>query len=176
LVSSATGLETLREAFEELDNVKRRFTLTNEVKGIKFIDDYAHHPKEVLATLAAAKQVAEANKGKVFAIFQPHRYTRLESLFDEFVHCFKDADILYIADVYSANEEPIAGINKEALVQAIKKAYQGKAITALKSWKDLPDLIKSSCKENDLVLFLGAGDITTWAYEVPVLISNTSVV
>jgi UDP-N-acetylmuramate--alanine ligase len=164
------NLDCLKEAFGEFDNVKRRFTLTNEVDGIKFIDDYAHHPREIKATLAAAKQVVSATKGKVFVIFQPHKYTRLNNLFNEFVHCFKDADIVYIADVYSANEEPIVGANKESLAKSIRELYKDKKTQPLKSWEDLPDIIKESCKTNDIVLFLGAGDITKWAYKVPLLL------
>jgi UDP-N-acetylmuramate--alanine ligase len=165
-------LECLRDAFEEFDNVKRRFTLTNEINGVKFIDDYAHHPREVQATMASARQIVSENGGRIFAIFQPHRYSRLESLFEEFVHCFKDADVLYVADVYSANEDPIEGIDKKSLVQAIKQSYNKKEAHELNEWKDLPKLIQSYCKKNDVVLFLGAGDITQWAYEIPAIISK----
>lgn len=165
-------IDRMKEAFAKFDNVKRRFTLTGEVNGIKFIDDYAHHPREIQATLASAKQLVSETKGKLFIIFQPHRYSRLRDLFDDFVHCFKDADIIYIAEVYSANEKPIKGVNKESLAKAMKKVYKGKEINTLKSWQALPKMIQTSCKKDDVVLFLGAGDITTWAYEVPLMISS----
>jgi len=164
------NLDCLKEAFEQFDNVKRRFTLTGEVNGIKFIDDYAHHPREILATLATAKQIVSTSKGRVFVVFQPHRYSRLQNLFDEFVHCFKDADVVYISDVYAASEEPIVGANKESLVRSIKEHYKDKETKALRSWKDLPNIIKDSCETDDVVLFLGAGDVTNWAYKVPTLL------
>ena len=164
------NLDCLKEAFAQFNNVKRRFTLTNEVNGIKFIDDYAHHPREIQATLSTAKQIISETKGKIFVIFQPHRYSRTYSLFDEFIHCFEDADVLYIADICSANEDPIVGVTKEHLVQAIKKIYKDKEVQPLKSQEHLPDIIKKSCKANDIVLFLGAGNITDWAYNVPLLL------
>ncbi|NRA74021.1 MAG: UDP-N-acetylmuramate--L-alanine ligase [Rickettsiales bacterium] len=161
------NLEVLKDAFAQFDNVKRRFTLTGEVNGVRFIDDYAHHPREIEATLSSAKQMVSDSKGKVFAIFQPHRYSRTRNLFDDFIHCFKDADILYIADIYAASEDPIEGISKESLVEAIKQSYPDKQIQSLPAHDKLPDLIKKFCNDGDMVLFLGAGSITEWAYNVP---------
>jgi len=166
------NLDCVKAAFEIFDNVKRRFTLTNEVNGIKFIDDYAHHPSEIQATLISARQVVSENNGRVFVVFQPHRPSRVHSLWDEFIHCFKDADVLYVADVYSASEQPIEGISKEFLAKTIKKNYKNKEVQTLNSWEELPKIIKVSCKANDIVLFLGAGDITDWAYNVPLQLNK----
>lgn len=100
--------------------VKRRFTLTGEANGVQVFDDYGHHPVEIKAVLAAAR---EACKGRIIAVHQPHRYSRLSSLFDDFAHCFNDADTIILAPVYAAGEDPIEGASSEALVSAIKAAY-----------------------------------------------------
>lgn len=168
--------ERLKAALQSFGNVKRRFTLTQEVNGIKFIDDYSHHPSEIIAAINIAKQVVSGTGGKIMAIFQPHRYTRVQSLFKEFTKCFNDADIVYISDIYSAQEAPIPGITSEALASAMKKLYKRKHIATFISWEILPVEIKKQCKKNDLVLFLGAGNITEWAYKVPQIVAgNTDV-
>jgi UDP-N-acetylmuramate--alanine ligase len=147
--------------------VKRRFTITGQECGITFIDDYAHHPEEIMATLSAARTVLSNTGGKLFVVFQPHKYSRLNSLFDRFVNSFSDADMLYIADVYAASEKPIDGINNKVLVKTIQDRRKHNDVSVLDSPSILPELIKSRCKENDIVMFMGAGDITQWAYEVP---------
>lgn len=162
----------LMAALQEFKNVKRRFTLTNEVNGIKFIDDYAHHPSEIAATMRMAKQIVSGTGGKVVAVFQPHRYTRVQSLFKEFTTCFADADELFVADIYSAQEQPIPGITSEILAKEIKNLHQEKQVENFSSWEALPEIIKNRCNSNDLVIFLGAGNITEWAYKIPQLIMN----
>ncbi len=152
--------------FNSFDGVKRRFTLTGEYNGAKFIDDYAHHPEEIKVTLKTAKSVANLNNGKVIAIFQPHRYSRFQSLFSDFVHCFGESDILYIADVYGAGEEVIADLNKELLLNVINQSKAHSDARLLMSPDDLPEIIKKDAKPNDIVIFLGAGNITYWANDI----------
>lgn len=152
--------------FNSFNGVKRRFTLTGEYNGAKFIDDYAHHPEEIKVTLKTAQSVAKLNNGKVIAIFQPHRYSRLQNLFSEFVHCFSDSDILYIADVYSAGEAVIEELNKELLLNVIKQSKAHSDARLLMSPDDLPEIIKNDAKPNDIVIFLGAGNITYWANDI----------
>lgn len=154
------------DGLREFEGVKRRFTLTGEVNGIRFIDDYAHHPEEIKATLATAKQVVSEG-GKIIAVFQPHRYSRLQSLFKEFTECFDKSDIVYIADVYASSEVPIANIDKENLAEAMKKSGAHRDVRLLASPEELPSIIKEHGRPNDLVVFLGAGNITTWANELP---------
>lgn len=147
--------------------VKRRFTITGKERGITFVDDYAHHPEEIIATLSAAKNVLSASGGRLFVVFQPHKYSRLKDLFDRFVISFADADMLYIADVYAASEKPIDGLNNKFLVRTIKEKKAHHDVNVLDSSENLPEIIRNRCKENDIVMFLGAGDITQWAYEMP---------
>jgi len=159
--------EVICNGFSEFNGVKRRFTKVGVVKGVTIVDDYAHHPAEVKATLETARQATNVKKGKIIAVFQPHRYTRLRDLFKEFSQAFWQADKLYISDVYSAQEAPIPGVNKEELVQAIKKQKSNFPVLSLNSKDDLVEIIKKDCKKNDILLFMGAGDITKWAYELP---------
>ena len=159
--------EDLIKGIASYTGVKRRFTITGKERGITFVDDYAHHPEEIIATLRAAKNVVAATGGKLFVIFQPHKYTRLRDLFDRFVKSFSDSDILYIADVYAASEKPIDGFDNQTLVRTIKERKAHNDVNVLNSSGLLPEIIRKRCKENDIVMFLGAGDITEWAYEVP---------
>lgn len=159
-------IQAIIDGLGEFEGVKRRFTLTGEVSGVRFIDDYAHHPQEIKATLATAKQVV-VNGGKIIAVFQPHRFTRLQSLFKEFTECFDNSDMLYIADVYASSEQPIEGVDKEHLAEAMKKGGIHKNVFLLNSPEDLPSIVRENCKPNDLMIFLGAGSITTWANELP---------
>lgn len=158
--------EHIIQGFANFHGVKRRFTLTGEYNGAKIIDDYAHHPEEVKVTLQTARSVADQNNGRVIAIFQPHRYTRLQTLFNEFVHSFGDSDILYIADVYSAGEAPIEQLGKELLVNAIKQSNAHPDPRILVSSDDLVDIIRNEAKPNDIVIFMGAGTITYWANDI----------
>ncbi len=157
---------TIKEALFGFQGVKRRFTRTGEAGGVLVIDDYGHHPVEIAATLKAAREFAEPRKGRVIAVAQPHRYTRLHNLFQEFAGCFHNADHVLIADVYTAGEDPIAGADRDHLVQAIRDAGH-KSVQALPSPEALPEMIHALAQPNDLVVCLGAGNITAWAYALP---------
>jgi UDP-N-acetylmuramate--alanine ligase len=143
--------------------VKRRFTLTGEWNGVKIFDDYGHHPVEIKAVLKAAR---EACKGRIIAVHQPHRYTRLSSLFEEFAACFNDADSIFLAPVYSAGEEPIEGADSEALVSRIKAGGHRDA-RYLPSPEHLAPMVAEIARPGDFVVLLGAGSITYWAAALP---------
>ncbi|MEM7197069.1 MAG: UDP-N-acetylmuramate--L-alanine ligase [Pseudomonadota bacterium] len=164
-VGSKLGLryETMIEALQSFSGVKRRFTLCDEVDGVRIIDDYAHHPVEIQGVLSAARLIAD---GHVIVIAQPHRYSRLADLFDEFAVCFHNADQLWIADVYAAGEEPVQDINAQSLVAAIA-ATGHQDVRYLPSPDKLAEIIKAGTKPGDLVVFLGAGSITKWANALP---------
>lgn len=157
-------------ALAKFSGVKRRFTTTGIVNGVTVIDDYGHHPVEIAAVLRAGRDAIAGSKakntGRIIALMQPHRYTRLSTLFDEFCGCFTLADEVIIADVYSAGEEPIAGVNKEALASCIRKSGKDKVHT-LGAPADLAPLIASIAKPGDFVICLGAGTITQWAHALP---------
>jgi UDP-N-acetylmuramate--alanine ligase len=154
---------TIRKAIASFGGVKRRFTRTGEWNGATIIDDYGHHPVEIAAVLSAARA---ATKGHVIAVVQPHRYTRLQSLFDSFALCFNDADIVIVADVYPAGEAPIAGVDKQALAAAID-AHGHRHAIALPSPDKLADVIHEIAKPGDMVVCLGAGSVSQWAYALP---------
>jgi UDP-N-acetylmuramate--alanine ligase len=154
---------TFRRSLETFQGVKRRFTKTGAVNGITIIDDYGHHPVEIAAVLKAARQ---ACKGKVIAVMQPHRYTRLRDLFEEFCTCFNDADKVVISDVYSAGEAPIEGIDRQRLVDGIR-ARGHRNVKNLENPEDLPRLIADIAAPDDYVICLGAGSITQWANALP---------
>jgi UDP-N-acetylmuramate--alanine ligase len=151
--------DQLRLGLGRFEGVKRRFTKVGEWNGIRIIDDYGHHPVEIAAVLQAARQVAS---GRVIAVVQPHRYTRLQSLFEDFCRCFNDADIVAVADVYAAGEAPIEGFNADTLVQGIKDHGHRRALKLIGP-DALPDLLKAEAQPGDLFVCLGAGDITAWA-------------
>jgi UDP-N-acetylmuramate--alanine ligase len=155
--------DQIREGLRTFEGVKRRFTTTGTANGIQVVDDYGHHPVEIAAVLRAARQVS---KGKVVAVVQPHRYTRLRDLFAEFSACFNDADTVIVADVYTAGEQPIEGIDKNALVEGLRRHGHRRAVP-LDSPEALAALVAEEAKSGDLVVCLGAGDITTWAYALP---------
>lgn len=158
------------DAFAKFTGVKRRFTKTGDIDNVTIIDDYAHHPEEIKATLRTARQVTKLNdNAKIIAIVQPHRYSRVENLFSEFVHCFEDADIVLISDIYSAGEDPIEGINKEVLISSLRQNYKNKKILSLDSVENLPQTLSELTKSGDIVVFMGAGTSTKWAYELPQL-------
>jgi UDP-N-acetylmuramate--alanine ligase len=159
--------EVICNGFKEFKGVKRRFTKTGEVCGITVIDDYAHHPKEIIATLKTAKIITGQTGGKIITVVQPHRYSRVSSLFSEFAHCFEDTDVLIMADIYGAGEEQIAGINKEVLITSIKQLGYCHDVRALDHPESLAELITTIAKPNDIVLCLGAGNITAWAAILP---------
>lgn len=156
----------LRQGLAVFQGVKRRFTKTGEVNGVTIIDDYGHHPVEIAAVLAAARTGVEQTGGKIHAIMQPHRYSRLNDLFEDFSTCFNDADSVMIADVYAAGETPIDNINGETLAAAVKK-HGHNDVRYLKSSDNIVNNLKDKIKPNDMIVFLGAGDITKWAYALP---------
>jgi UDP-N-acetylmuramate--alanine ligase len=156
-------IETIRKALAGFGGVKRRFTRTGEWNGVLIFDDYGHHPVEIAAVLRAARA---STTHKVIAIMQPHRYTRLSSLFEQFASCFNDADIVIVADVYPAGESPIAGVTADALVAAIKTHGHRYAL-ALGSPDRIASLVRELGAPGDYVVFLGAGNITQWAYALP---------
>lgn len=164
--------ETIRDALAGFTGVKRRFTKTGEVNGITVIDDYGHHPVEVSAVLQAARSMLDVEKGgRVIAVFQPHRYSRISDLFDDFCTCFNDADSVLISDVYSAGEAPIKGAEGDDLVMGLKKAGH-KNVLKLESEHDLSRMIQELAKPGDMVICLGAGSITKWAYALPVQLAE----
>ena len=160
------SLPVMKKALQEFGGVKRRFTQTGEVNGIRIIDDYGHHPCEISAVLSSARQSLENTDNKVIAVMQPHRYSRLESLFDQFCTCFNDADIVYISDVFSAGEEAIEGASKDSLVHGIAQ-HGHRDVNALSESHDLAGIIAGRASPGDFVICLGAGDITRWAAELP---------
>jgi len=153
----------IRKALREFGGVKRRFTRTGEWNGAQIFDDYGHHPVEIAAVLKAARA---ATKNQVIAIVQPHRYSRLQSLFDQFATCFNDADAVIVADVYPAGEAPIAGIDRDHLVSAIR-AHGHRQVTALETPQQLAPMVRELARPGDYVVCLGAGNITQWAYALP---------
>ena len=168
----------IRQAVSKFTGVKRRFTKTGEVGGVTIIDDYGHHPVEIKAVLSAARLACPKNQagenegggdgaGRVIAVAQPHRYTRLRDLMADFAECFDDADELILADVYAAGEEPIAGVTSDVLIQTIKKLRPQFSVTKLARPEDLPKLIAARAKSGDYVVCLGAGSITYWAQDLP---------
>ena len=164
-VANRLGIEeeAIRKGLAGFAGVKRRFTLTGEWNGIQVFDDYGHHPVEIRAVLKAAR---EACKGRIIAVHQPHRYSRLSSLFEEFTHCFNDADAIFIAPVYAAGEEPIEGADAPSLVSALKAAGHRDA-RFLAGAPDLANAIAAIAKPGDFVICLGAGNITQWAHALP---------
>ena len=161
------GAQVIRKALKNFEGVKRRFTRVGQYNGAHIVDDYAHHPEEVKATLNTARSVVKSNgKGKIVAIFQPHRYTRLHDLFEQFTHCFNEADMLYIADVYAAGEDKIEGYCHTSLVKATKKAHPEFNVNVLSSPDQLEQIVKDSAKDGDIILMMGAGSITYWAADL----------
>ncbi|HEV7809420.1 MAG TPA: UDP-N-acetylmuramate--L-alanine ligase, partial [Candidatus Limnocylindrales bacterium] len=160
-VAAELGIDdgTIARGFEKFDGVKRRFTRVGEIDGAAIIDDYGHHPTEIRAVLSAARESAE---GRVIAVVQPHRYTRLRDLMEEFQGAFNDADIVYVTPVYPAGEEPIEGVDSEALAEGLRQ----RGHRAVKAVADLDDLclsLRDLAAKGDMVICLGAGDITRWA-------------
>ncbi len=153
----------LRSALAGFAGVKRRFTRTGEAHGVGVIDDYGHHPVEIAAVLRAARS---ATTGRVIAVVQPHRYSRLQSLFNEFCTCFNDAETVVVADVYAAGEAPIDGIDRDALIYGLQD-HGHRHVLALSEPAALPSLLCGIVNPGDLVVCLGAGNITAWAHALP---------
>jgi UDP-N-acetylmuramate--alanine ligase len=164
-VSQEMGMSEaqVRQALSSFAGVKRRFTKTGEVDGVSVIDDYGHHPVEITAVLKAARW---AGRGKVIAVVQPHRYSRLAKLFEDFCTCFNDADQVIVADVYPAGEEPIEGADRDSLVEGLR-AHGHRQVQALDSPDQLARVVRETARSGDLVVCLGAGSITNWAQALP---------
>jgi UDP-N-acetylmuramate--alanine ligase len=169
LAAIAVGIEmdidegTIRSALAGFKGVKRRFTRVGEVNGIQIVDDYGHHPVEIAAVLKAARQ---AGARDVIAVVQPHRYSRLQSLFEEFCQCMNDAGTVIIADVYAAGEAPIPGFDRDSLVDGLR-SHGHRSVVPLPSPDNLAEMINAIAKPGDYVICLGAGNITSWAHGLP---------
>jgi UDP-N-acetylmuramate--alanine ligase len=155
--------DEIREALAGFAGVNRRFTKVAEVNGVTIIDDYGHHPVEIAAVLKAARQ---ATKGRIIAVHQPHRYTRLSNLFEEFCSCFNEADVVAIAEVYAAGEDPIPGASRDDLVAGLI-AHGHRHARALQDEGELARLVKEQARPGDMVVCLGAGTISSWANALP---------
>ena len=153
----------IRDALAKFGGVGRRFTRVGEVNGVTIIDDYGHHPVEIAAVLKAARQ---ATKGRVIAVHQPHRYSRLSNLFEDFCTCFNEADVVAIADVYSAGEDPIPGASRDDLVAGLI-AHGHRHARAIMDEADLARLVREQARPGDMVVCLGAGTISAWANGLP---------
>lgn len=155
--------EGIRKGLSAFSGVKRRFTMVGEWNGVRIVDDYGHHPVEIAAVLKAAREVCD---GRVIAVAQPHRFTRLRDLFGDFSTCFNEAEIVAISDVYPAGEAPIAGIDSTALVASIT-AHGHRRAVRLGSLEGLSEFVRAQAQPGDVVVCLGAGDITTFANALP---------
>jgi UDP-N-acetylmuramate--alanine ligase len=153
----------IRQALGNFSGVRRRFTRTGAWNGVTVIDDYGHHPVEIAAVLKAAR---ESTKGQVIAVVQPHRYTRLAALFEQFCSAFNDADAVIVAHVYSAGEAPIDGADRDALVQGLRM-HGHRHVVPLDSPERLASMVAGMAQSGDYVVCLGAGSITQWAYALP---------
>jgi len=156
--------DAIRKGLASFGGVKRRFTTVGTWKGVRIVDDYGHHPVEIAAVLKAARAVVGA--GKVIAVVQPHRYTRLRDLMADFSSGFNDADTVIVADVYSAGEPPIKGIDKDHLVEGLRR-FGHRRVIPLPGPQALAGIVAKEAVAGDVVVLLGAGDITTWAYALP---------
>ncbi|GAB4261188.1 MAG: UDP-N-acetylmuramate--L-alanine ligase [Pararhodobacter sp.] len=157
--------EQIRAALAGFQGVGRRFTHVGEAGGITVIDDYGHHPVEIAAVIRAARQ-SLGGQGRVIAVHQPHRYTRLSNLFDQFTTCFDGADGVAIAEVYAAGEDPIPGADRDSLVAAIR-AHGHPSVHALTTEEDLTTFVRAKARPGDMVVCLGAGTISAWAQRLP---------
>lgn len=155
--------EDIRKGLLSFGGVKRRFTHTGSWNGVEVFDDYGHHPVEIRAVLAAAR---DACKGRVIAIAQPHRFTRLRDLFDDFAACFNDADLVGIVPVYPAGEDPIEGVSSETLVEKIRAGGHRDA-RLLENQAAIAPFVRENARPGDFVVLLGAGNISAWAYALP---------
>ena len=168
LAAITVGLEmeiddqTLKEGLAAFRGVKRRFTIIGQVNGITIIDDYAHHPVEIAATLNAAKSM---QKGKIIAVCQPHRYSRVADLFEEFCLCLNDANTVIISDIYPAGEPPLEGIHRDSLIAGLR-ARGHRAVLPLDDRDTLVTLVEDIATPGDMVVCMGAGDITQWAHHL----------
>ncbi len=164
-VAQRLGISTdaIRKGISSFGGVKRRFTFVGDWNGVSVYDDYGHHPVEIKAVLRAAR---EACQGRIIAVHQPHRYSRVASLFEDFAGCFNDADTIMIAPIYAAGEDPIEGVSAEELVSRIKSAGHRDA-RFVSGPADIAPVVAALAKPGDFVVMLGAGNITSWAAALP---------
>jgi UDP-N-acetylmuramate--alanine ligase len=162
-IEAGVSDDVIRSAFASFSGVKRRFSRAGIWKGVAVYDDYAHHPVEIAAVLRAARM---AGNGRILAVLQPHRYTRLQALFNEFSACLDDADIVVVTPVYSAGEVPIPGIDRDELASSLRRHGHPQVVT-VDDEQGLVDAIASVAKSGDLVVGLGAGTITDWINALP---------
>jgi UDP-N-acetylmuramate--alanine ligase len=169
-IAQEMGVEpdVLKRALMNFSGVKRRFTRTGVVNDVTIVDDYGHHPVEIAAVLAAARTSTRRN---VIAVVQPHRYSRVSDLFDEFCTCFNDADTVIVADIYAAGEAPMPGIDRDALVDGIR-ARGHRHVVPLEDADSLASLVADLAKPDDFVICLGAGNITAWANDLPAALTT----
>ena len=164
----------IREALANFKGVNRRFTKVGDVGGVAIIDDYGHHPVEIAAVLKAARQAVSDYEGaRVIAVHQPHRYTRLSSLFDDFCTCFNDADLVGIAEVFAAGEDPIKGASRDDLVAGLIR-HGHRDARAIASEDALEQLVRTETRPGDIVVCLGAGTISAWANALPDRLSRSA--
>jgi UDP-N-acetylmuramate--alanine ligase len=165
LAAIAVGIEfrmddaTLARGFERFTGVKRRFTRVGEIDGALIIDDYAHHPVEIRAVLSAARESAQE---RVIAVVQPHRFTRLRDLMEDFQNAFNDADVVFVAPVYAAGEPPIEGVDAAALAEGLR-AHGHRMVKTVDSAADVAAALRDLAAPGDMIVCMGAGDITKWA-------------
>ena len=155
--------DVIRKAIAGFSGVKRRFQLTGTWNGVSVYDDYGHHPVEIAAVLKAARAGA---RGRVIALVEPHRYTRVRDLFLDFATCFKDADQVIVTPLYTAGEAPIDGVNHAALAEAIRATGHA-SVASVDSARDVVPILQRSAKSGDMVVCLGAGNSTEWAHALP---------
>ena len=155
--------ESAATALAAFPGVERRFETLGEAGGIRVVDDYGHHPVEIAAVLKAARRAA---RGQVIAVVQPHRYSRLRDLFEDFCACFNDADAVLVADVYAAGEEPIDGIHRQALVDGLR-GHGHRLVMPLVDPDSLAEIVNDLARPGDMVVCLGAGSISGWANALP---------
>jgi UDP-N-acetylmuramate--alanine ligase len=167
----AVPRDVTKEALATFDGVGRRFSVVGEVAGVKLVDDYGHHPAEIRATLDAARRAFPEVRHRIVAVFQPHRYSRTQDLFDDFALSFNQTDLLFVTGIYPAGEQPIEGVSAETLVKAIEEhGHQGVELAEDKD--DLPQRLSAVLREGDVVITLGAGDINRIHGELAELLAS----
>lgn len=162
-------INQIKKGLASFSGVKQRFTKVGEFNEVSIIDDYGHHPTEILATLKTAKNLVKNNQ--VICVFQPHKYSRVHDLFNEFCNAFIDADCVIVSDIYSASQAPIEGITQDSIIAGIKKTGH-KNVIKLNHENELPAVLKDQIKKGDLVLCTGAGTISSWAYKLEEQLKN----
>ena len=162
------SFKIIKSALKSFRGVKRRFTHVAEINGVTIIDDYAHHPVEITAVLKAARQ---ASSGRVIAVHQPHRYSRLSLLFDDFCRCFNESDIVAITDIYAANELPIDGVSQDALVEGLR-LHGHRNVSQINGETGLKKFFNDNALSGDIFVCLGAGSISTWVNNLPIVLNR----